>query len=279
MTITIGEAGSAPAGSWMHEFEIAAGSVQGTEHQRLGRNNQDAYYISRLPEAVTAIVSDGCGAGDHSEVGAQFGVHLTANRIYQQLKTQPAIDWSRLRAEILEDLKMLVTMIGGSPSSIEAYLLFTLVGAVITPYQVTIFSVGDGVYSLNHQLIELGPFEQNAPPYLAYGIRSAELSLFQVHHQLPLAQFKSLLVGTDGVVDLIKHSHQSLPGQSQLVGSISQFWLDDRYFSNPDQLRRQLSLINRSVVQPDWESRCLHKIPGLLTDDTTLIVIRRKETP
>jgi hypothetical protein len=60
------------------------------------------------------------------------------------------------------------------------------------------------------------------------------------------------------------------------VGPLSQFWTDDRYFANPDALRRRLTLINRESVRADFESRRLVRTPGLLPDDTTVVVLRRR---
>ncbi|MDO8622315.1 MAG: protein phosphatase 2C domain-containing protein, partial [bacterium] len=55
--------------------------------------------------------------------------------------------------------------------------------------------------------------------------------------------------------------------------SIDQFWTDDRYFRNPDMVRRRLTLVNREAVRA--ENGMLARTPGLLPDDTTLVVIRR----
>jgi hypothetical protein len=85
---------------------------------------------------------------------------------------------------------------------------------------------------------------------------------------------ESILIGTDGVSDLIKAANCNLPGKSELVGEIGQFWEDDRYFKNPDAIRRQLALINREVTKPDWPEHQLTKEVGLLPDDTTLVVMR-----
>ncbi|MEM9543880.1 MAG: hypothetical protein AAGA60_30905, partial [Cyanobacteria bacterium P01_E01_bin.42] len=93
---------------------------------------------------------------------------------------------------------------------------------------------------------------------------------FQIHQSCEIEKLESLLIGTDGVEDLMNAADRNLPGKSEKVGSISQFWQEDRYFKNPDILRRKLSLINREFYcsgQP--------KEVGLLQDDTTLIAIRK----
>ena len=87
-----------------------------------------------------------------------------------------------------------------------------------------------------------------------------------------------MLIGSDGVSDLIQVAEQALPGRSEMVGDLADFWQDDRYFRNPDQVRRRLALINREVTMLDKQAQHWVRQSGLLPDDTTLIVIRRKET-
>ena len=56
----------------------------------------------------------------------------------------------------------------------------------------------------------------------------------------------------------------------------NQFWLDDRYFDNPQNLARRLTQLNREVKRIDWDARRVERTSGPLRDDTTLLVIRRK---
>ncbi|MBL1178022.1 MAG: protein phosphatase 2C domain-containing protein [Pantanalinema sp. GBBB05] len=267
------------------QWEIAAGSVTGREHLRTGKNNQDAYHWQMFGDVMIAIVGDGCSSGAHSEVGAMLGVRLVTKAIAQTMQEwqieQPEF-WSVVQQEVLQQLSKLVFMLDHhSPQVIYDYLLFTIVGAVITPTVTTLFTVGDGVLILNGEAVSVPSFSGNAPPYLAYGLIEPspmpfEQLQFQTHHCLSTDEVRSLLIATDGVKDLLAVAEQPLPGKRELVGQIEQFWQNDRYFHNPDQLRRRLSLINREVVQPDWEQQQLNRVGGLLPDDTTLIVIRKK---
>ena len=50
---------------------------------------------------------------------------------------------------------------------------------------------------------------------------------------------------------------------------------DLSYFKNPDAVRRKLTMLNREEVKPDWQRQELIKRSGVLSDDTTLIAIRR----
>ena len=162
---------------------------------------------------------------------------------------------------------------------LKDYFLFTIVGVVITATDLLVFSLGDGAIIINGRELDLGSWTNNAPPYLAYGLSSEVPSqdyLFQVHSSPPLEEVESILIGTDGVRELIKADQKKLPGKQELVGSINQFWQQHRYFTNPDQVRRRLSLINREVTMFDSQRQQLHKQVGLLADDTTLVVLRRK---
>lgn len=270
------------AGS-LESFEVAGGSVLGYEHRRIGKNNQDAYHIWHSDHLIIAVVCDGCGSSPQSEVGAQIGVKLVTEVILQQYQTQAdptTLNWSQIHQNLLDRLALIISTMGNHPiEMIQNYWLFTIVGAVIQPDSVTLFSAGDGVIIVNDQLIPLGPFPNNAPPYLAYSLCSTDLDQlfgFTLHQVIPRSQLRSLLLGTDGVQDLISAADRPLPGKSETVGTISQFWNDDQYFLNPDQIRRRLALINRDICTPDWQKQSLNRERGLLPDDTTLIVIRQR---
>jgi hypothetical protein len=269
------------------QFELAFGSIQGREHLRLAKNNQDAYYTLSNEQHTIAIVCDGCGSGRYSEVGAQFGVRLIGEILTKALSTQlcqsnqiPPQLLSQLYQDLLSQIDNLSRAMGGNwLQTLKDYFLFTIVGVVITAADICVFSLGDGVIIVNGCELELGSFPGNAPPYLVYGLSAAvpdQDSFFQIHKLPPLAEVESILIGTDGVSELIQSAQRQLPGKPELVGSISQFWQQDRYFTNPDQVRRRLALINREVTRLDSSKGQVHKESGLLSDDTTLVVLRRK---
>lgn len=268
-----------------NQFELAGGSIVGREHLRVGKNNQDAYFWSVAESGVVAAVCDGCGSGIHSEVGAKLGARIVTETIEHALKEELNLAddavWQTIQQTMLAQLQVLAGQLGGDRTqTIRDYFLFTIAGVAITPVFTTVFALGDGVIAVNDQMMQLGPFANNAPPYLGYGLlqekfsKSLQLKPLRV---LPTSQVQSLLIGSDGISDLIKVAAHSLPGRSDLVGDIAQFWQDDRFFRNPDQVRRRLALMNRDKTTFDQPlQQCLRQ-PGLLPDDTTLIVIRRKE--
>jgi hypothetical protein len=275
-----------------HLFEVAAGSVPGTNHSRVGKNNQDAFSWESHDQYTLAVVCDGCGSRLHSEVGATLGARLTLSAVAQQWlkvtasETLPALPefWPQVQSDLLSRLQHVISSLGGDPwETVQNYLLFTILGVFMTPDTTTVFGVGDGLFVVNGTVHTLGPFAHNAPPYLAYGLAppgqltlGPEMTTLQVYQQVPTPEIESLLLGTDGVLDLINRAAVPLPGKPTVLGDLQQFWQDDSYFNNPDRVRRQLALANREVIQPDWPRQQLTRQPGLLPDDTTLVSIRRK---
>lgn len=262
-------------------FEIAAGSVTGQLHRDLGKNNQDAYQVLLADETLIAVVCDGCSSGLHSEVGSVLGASLVAEAIAQALHTDPQrIDWHGVHESVLGEIEALLAAMGLDPvQALVDHFLFTIVGVVIDPEGASVFTLGDGVFSINGEITIIGPFPDNAPPYLAYELLHPELmgTQMQIHPQVPLDELKSLVIGTDGVADLLRAADLTLPGRTELVGPLSQFWEQDRYFSNSEALQRRLNLVNREIVQADWTAQRLTRHKGLLPDDTTLIVIRQQK--
>ncbi|MEM9213021.1 MAG: protein phosphatase 2C domain-containing protein [Cyanobacteria bacterium P01_F01_bin.150] len=298
-------------------IEIAAGSVQGHVHRRKGQNNQDAFawrYLelptiedkdsvesSSYPQqagntGAIAVVCDGCGSGPFSEVGARLGAKWVVNAVAAQLQVRADITdpqlWRRVQQDVLGKMRSLITTLQPSSSDItnwsiiQSYLLFTVIGAVMTPETTLVFGVGDGVFAVNDDVFSIGPFSNNAPPYLAYGLMPEgytsfipEKLQFAMHYQAPTSEVRSILIGSDGVEDLRAIASHSLPSKlsnnPEPIGDLSQFWQGDRYFQNPDMVRRRLALINRERTTPDWASQQLIKTGGLLPDDTTLVVMRK----
>ena len=175
---------------------------------------------------------------------------------------------------VVKRLRILAKELDTSLSSaVNDYLLFTIVGALVTPQNAVFFSLGDGVIAINDEVIPLGPFPDNAPPYLAYCLvdtkLQAEMLRFQVQRVLASEELNSFLIGSDGIEDLVRAANSKVPGKSEVVGPLCQFWKEDRFFTNPDMVRRRLAGLNRDVPT--------HREFGLLPDDTTLIVGRRKE--
>ena len=221
----------------MDGFEWAKGSVIGCAHIRINKNNQDAVLIKSTADYVIGIVADGCGSKTHSEVGAWFGVEILveaiANHLPQSL-TEETLD--TIGEQVIDRLPKL--------SNFQDYYLFTLLGFVVTSTDTIVFGCGDGLFSINGDLSQLS-FENNAPPYLIYPGTKLE-----VYQHIPTEELTSIVIATDGLEDWLK------------AKDLNQFSQLDKYFKNPDQVRRTLAIAQKKE--------------SLLADDTTLITLRRK---
>lgn len=283
------------------QFNIAAGSVIGRIHKELGLNNQDSFIYGSTGDLLVGIVCDGCGSGKHTEIGSRLGSRLLLKKILHRLGLSSLnrglflsslIDFSKqTRKEYLEkelskfgeqlliEIKDIVDAQILSNSIDEEYLkefyqlindqfLFTILGFIVTPKDTYIFSAGDGIYAINDKITVLES-KDNFPLYYSYNLlnitpEKKDLFRIKVNESIPTEKLNSLLIGSDGLNDFINKE-----------GNLDQFWKDDSYFKNFDKIRRKLFLMNKENVKIINGS--IEKQQGLLSDDTSLIVIERKE--
>lgn len=258
------------------QYQLAGGSTIGRDHWMVPKNNQDSWSIWRYEDLTIGIVADGCGSGMHSEVGAKLGVQMLGACLRDEYLRNRQINWQCVQRNMLTQLNSVAQMMGDNYRKIvESYMLFTLLGIVIDGEHAAFFALGDGTIIVNGEPLSVGPFQNNMPPYLGYGLLLDELAIdaneitLKPILELPIAQLASFLIATDGIDDVTRNSQSTLPGLGKIVGPIEQFWQSDRYFgSNPELLSRQLKLIGR-----DWPVS--KPQPGLLGDDTTVIVGRQ----
>jgi hypothetical protein len=258
-------------------FEIAGGSVIGRAHVAAGRNNQDAFCWAFNGDGLVAVVCDGCSSGPHSEVGAQLGSRLLVRAATRLLGSNlGAADLlEQAGQDVLASLRVLARQMSSDAASfsrtVADHFLFTIVGVLVTTGCATTFSLGDGLVIINGERTLLGPFPNNEPPYLGYallpgarGRRESDHASFRIHRSMAASEVQSVVLGTDGAVELETLAERSIDGRKEVVGPLSQFWSDDRFFKNPDMVRRRLTVLNRGPRG------------GLLSDDTTLMVVGRK---
>lgn len=244
-------------------MQIAGGSVTGRAHAIAGRNNQDAFHFEQRDGLAVGVVCDGCGSSPRSEVGAAIGARLVAAALLDEAQRSTEPDWEAARRRVLATLETLVEGMGGEKLRlVEDYLLFTVVGALVGPEQTWIFSVGDGLYAVNGEETRLGPFPRNEPPYLAYALLGMDDfdTRLRVDGPWQTSEIESLLIGSDGVADLV----ELLASSAEDEAGLARFWRDDRYFANRDGVRRTLAVLGRPRGGAPT-----------LPDDTTLVVMRR----
>ena len=265
-------------------IQIQGGSVVGHAHVASGKSNQDAFAWARSLEDghLVAVVADGCGSAPHSGVGAQLGARLLVQLVLDALREGLAEEVALMVAHerLVVELRHLAEAMSGAPQGttefarvVLEHFLFTVVGVVVDGRAglVTPFSLGDGLLVLNGEPHVLGPFANNEPPYLGYQLVDGNRRPFRRHASLRIEALRSMLLGTDGAVDLMNAEHvtadrsSSPVGRLGCVGPLRQFWEEERYFKNPDMVRRRLAVVSK-LKGPRG---------SLLADDTTLVVLRR----
>lgn len=265
-------------------FQVACASIQGNEHLRRGKNNQDALSVLVADRFAVGVVCDGCGSGMYSELGARHGANVLSSSILKKLEcsgvsdqtladTQNLLESSRI--ELLKSIFQVASTMGDDLGKVILdHFLFTTVGFVITPITVSTFSIGDGLIAVNDDIVPLGPFPGNAPPYLSYALfnnstqRESHFK-FRIHHFIPRDRFSSLLIASDGICDIWK-----IAGSQDCLSVLEPFWKTERFFQNPDALRRSLFKANQEARKIDWENQKIVKNNPVFLDDTSLIVIR-----
>ncbi|MBT5502640.1 hypothetical protein HN858_04850 [Candidatus Falkowbacteria bacterium] len=250
----------------LDKFAIQGGSVIGSYHHKGFKNNQDALTIATTERVVIGLVSDGCGSGRHSEVGAKLGVRFMANHLRQMIEICPdelPNDWEYFLNDAARQFLLSLRRFNQCLGIVEApdtysYWLFTLVGFILTEERTIIFSFGDGVISLNGEVTEID--QNNEPEYLTYG--SAKV---KIQHDLPTSEVDSLLIATDGFSELFERSEEdiSLLGKEMKVGDLLDFETGSKYLKNKALVQKRLNVLGNN-----------HK---LLHDDTTVILVRKQE--
>lgn len=228
----------------MDRYVVAAATVTGARHRQAGLGNQDAFFAATRGERAVFVVCDGCGSAAASHVGAYVGARLVAEASLAMVGEADAVTfWREITAKVTSDLGALAAPLGDVLA--EAFL-FTTVGALVDRERLVLFALGDGVVGCNDEVVELGPFADNAPPYLAYRLLDGRDVTLQPVLVRDVASVERFFIGSDGAIDLPER-------------------YDDRFFAHPDALRRRLTQLSRPTATA----------PSVLGDDTTLITAKR----
>lgn len=241
-------------------FGVTGGSVTGKEHRRLERDGQDGWALVAGDEVMAAIVTDGCGSGRSSEIGARVGAAWIAALVEQRFRgcggeARARAAAAEVAGELLLRLEVLARSLDPAgdltPARIEGALLFTFLAAVVTPSVAIVFGIGDGALVVDGAVSVLDPGPRNAPPYAAYGLLGKRIDP-AIHFVGDTRSVEVVAVATDGLAN-----EPSLADLTELTALTA----DLRYLQNPSLLRKRL------VVLSDH---------GRFSDDATLAVIRRR---
>ena len=251
-----------------HLFETARGTVPGTKHTKTGTNNQDGSCLLVTSEATIAVVCDGCSSGtggsSHNDVGAQIGARILAKTIADSLLFSQDVDWTWVRVKLrraLHNVRYNLMIDLDEKTPVLDYLLFTTLAVVVGKERTEAAAIGDGVVIINGEPRALRPVVKGAPDYIAFELttRADRPVPFEVVASLPTEELESFFVGTDGCNDLALAADRFVPGSSETIGPLSQFWENDAFYgeNHGDELRRQkdrrVDLVEAHQALPEVE--------------------------
>jgi len=263
-----------------NDFELCAGSIIGSVHRSVFKNNQDAIAIVQNDNCMVGIVADGVSGCQHSEVGA----HITSSILAGILAD--SVCEIELGQKLLDEVAYLTTlslrevvklMHISRAQAVDKYLVCTSIGFIITDETSLFFALGDGVVYVNGRRHELKNKIRDTPASLAYALveppedASEEVEEmyqpeFRIIQEIPTAELEHFFIGSDGVEAIVDNAENRLPNRDELCGGPDQFWSDDQNFCDDQAVDVCLErMIGRGT-----------RATSLLYDDTTLIAGRRK---
>ncbi len=252
------------------KFYVTSGSIIGSAHRTRYKNNQDALYMRQKSDTLCAVVCDGCSQSKRSEIGAglvsRYIVNQCLNLFSPKLNDITLSECeNNLRAlkertllfiaDTIEDIGYELNI------GIQEMFLFTVLCIVMNNSYTLIFNAGDGSYVINDVFHRIE--QENKPQYITYGlIKGVESPSFQIQALMKTQEVNNLMLCSDGVDYLLQNPKRRLKDGKQ-CGGYKQFLEDGRYNYN-------LSLLQKRLV-------VLGGINGVLKDDTSIILIRRKD--
>lgn len=180
----------------------AATCILGRDHAVLGRNLQDHAVVQlEGPARAVAVVSDGCGEGEGSELGARIGALVGGRSAMAALAAgAPMDDLARaVGAAVLAALAAVTDAVAGSDRATRAafvaeHLAATLWIAAARGREAVVFGWGDGVVRRDGRVVVID--QGGRPDYLVRALASGDVPAPSALLAAPDADL--LAVATDG---------------------------------------------------------------------------------
>jgi hypothetical protein len=195
----------------MLPYKVSSAGVIGRNHILSQSNRQDSFCYRHFESGgksyIVGVISDGCGSGESSEVGAVLTTNYILNEAQRQLQNQ-SFELDKLYVKTVIFLNKLVNAICGDASQvatdfIQNKLLATVLGFVMDEEETLIFGAGDGIIAYNNKISVRD--ENNRPSYLAYHLlsaRAAACSYSQLQFEkiaaIPTAEIEQMAIFSDG---------------------------------------------------------------------------------
>lgn len=267
-----------------NDWTIAGASKMGLDHLSIRQNCHDAYTFGAEKDVVFGAVLDGCGSGNHSEVGAKLTASYMGKVMPELLRRgkflpdelfRLIVSFVKRNVALFDDGLEVWTM-DDQAACINDYWLFTVLGFVVEPELTRVFYAGDGTYDVNDVITHISS-PGNAPQYIAYNCISDRSLLYDpnivpssfVICEFPTKEVQRISVATDGF-----HSKQE--------------WVK-QFNSKTGRFETQRDEQNNPVVLPPIEqcwglkgnvglNKFLNKKSdmGYFTDDCAIVTAERK---
>lgn len=205
----------------VRSFEAATFSMSGTSHRKRGAESQDAAVLDKQDSYLLMGVSDGVSSCEESRVGAvmlsqslrklvaRYHVALVAKAAELPPATFCICLSAWLNTNLGAELRRAREYLGPGRKSDHA-LSATLLGAFASEHGVAGFGCSDGIFAVNGKVRVLECVSKNVPNLPIYGVLDpSEPGVSQNSGKIrpifaaPLADISSVLIGTDGVEELM----------------------------------------------------------------------------
>ena len=242
---------------------VAQGSLPGAHHRLSWRNNQDAVATVERPGLWCGVVSDGCGSGAFSELGARLVVQATTQWALAANLDDNGGDARRWADDcctnVVERLRVVLPHrlpLDGDAAFIRDHLLATLLVAVVTSERAAVFGIGDGVVVVDGDAKVIAPNAGNAPNYLAYRLLDVDHAAHDdvapvVHLDADVELVHQLWLGTDGAEALLDHDDDVLEDGRARGGLATWADADDKVWRNPSVLQKRLRRLAQNHLLDD----------------------------
>ena len=131
------------------QWRVAAASVRGTSHEKVGQLCQDAHHWQKLPDSVlVTAVGDGAGSASLGKVGAIVATQTAVETICaEQSRLYSTNDdgWEEILTSALHSAKSAVEAEAAVCGLAARELATTLIIVVATPQLIAAVQVGDGL--------------------------------------------------------------------------------------------------------------------------------------
>lgn len=132
------------------QWRVAAASVRGTSHEKVGQLCQDAHHWQKLPDSVlVTAVGDGAGSASLGKVGAIVATQTAVETICAEqsrlYSTVDEVGWQEILTNALYSAKSAVEAEAAVCGVAARELATTLIIVVATPQLIAAVQVGDGL--------------------------------------------------------------------------------------------------------------------------------------